>query len=324
MRLLPQCLLLSATAMAASGQKGEASVQTSPVSPLVPTTSATYNGGFLNYKIANIDDIRRAGSSCRAAVKITGTPTCEQFTDLTGMWTTFVALNAWIDCALPLKKGMLVCVPTWNVAVLPGYQPSAGATGTVRATGTLSATQPATSAASSSSTETSPTTTSIEAQATTTTATTTSDPPPPPPQTTQPPPPQQPPSSPGSVDVNDCLNAFARGRSTYNGGNVNPWLTWSGRLAAAAQGSADFAAGNNCCDASCHTNSGGDSGIAQVLYCGQFSCSQAYGGWVDAEASYQGGHWQIIVGYPVDYPYFGCAVSTLGSGAIVCDFSWGP
>ncbi|KAJ3235429.1 hypothetical protein HDU81_000436, partial [Chytriomyces hyalinus] len=119
-----------------------------------------------------------------------------------------------------------------------------------------------------------------------------------------------------NVDQGECLSLFASARSEYNGGHVNPYLTYSDRLAELAQQSADMAASAGCCDESCHTLSGGGSGIAQNLYCGQLTCGSAYQGWVTDEASYQGGHWSTIVGYPADYPHFGCAVSGVNGGAI--------
>ncbi|KAI8839362.1 hypothetical protein BJ741DRAFT_599153 [Chytriomyces cf. hyalinus JEL632] len=313
------CILASALSGALAQSTLTSSKAPEPTSP----APKSQRKGHYNYKIVNMKDIIKAGASCDAALRITGTPTCEQLIDMTGMdWNSFIKINKFLNCLEPLKKGMLVCVPpAASVGELPAHIPIPASKSPVKATAT------ATAIATSSKTKTTSDTltVSVDVDVTTTEAPPSPSPDPPPPvEEVAPPAPEQPASSPGGVDAGSCIGEFARARSTYNGGNVNPYLSWSGRLSDLAQQSADYAANYNCCDASCHTLSGGGSGIAQVLYCGQFSCSSAYNGWVTDEAPYQGGHWSIIVGYPVDYPYVGCAVSLLGGGAIVCNFSWGP
>ncbi|KAJ3216958.1 hypothetical protein HDU81_001004 [Chytriomyces hyalinus] len=296
-----------------------------------PTSAAPkqQRKGHYNYKIVNMKDIIKAGASCDAALRITGTPTCEQLIDMTGMdWNSFIKINKFLNCLEPLKKGMLVCVPpAASVGELPAHIPIPATKSQARATGTVTASSRAATKTTTNTGSVTSDTVAVSVDVTTTEAPPSPSPDPPPVEEVAPvapPAPEQPASSPGGVDAGSCIAEFARARSTYNGGNVNPYLSWSGRLSDLAQQSADYAAGYNCCDSSCHTLSGGGSGIAQVLYCGQFSCSSAYNGWVTDEAPYQGGHWSIIVGYPVDYPYVGCAVSLLGGGAIVCNFSWGP
>ncbi|KAI8842233.1 hypothetical protein BJ741DRAFT_592561 [Chytriomyces cf. hyalinus JEL632] len=250
--------------------------------------------GHYNYKIKNVAQI--ASASCKSAIRITGTPTCGQLIDLLAMdESVFLQLNPFLDCSLSLQPKTLVCMPSptdpFNTTLsVANNQPRKVAnTGTVAATGTIEATP--TNTATNTDTTASPT----------------------------------PPATPNfNVDQGECISLFASARSEYNGGNVNPYLTFSDRLAELAQQSADMAASAGCCDESCHTLSGGGSGIAQNLYCGQLSCGSAYQGWVTDEASYQGGHWSTIVGYPADYPYFGCAVSGANGGAIVCNFSWSP
>ncbi|KAJ3235430.1 hypothetical protein HDU81_000437 [Chytriomyces hyalinus] len=312
------CILASALSgtLAQSSTTALTSAKTEPTSP----ASRQQRKGHYNYKIVNMKDIIKAGASCDAALRITGTPTCEQLIDMTGMdWNSFIKINKFLNCLEPLKKGMLVCVPpAASVGELPAHIPIPATKSQARGTAT------ATAIATSPATKTTSDTVSLSVEVTTTEAPPSPSPDPPPVEEVAPPAPEQPASSPGGVDAGSCIAEFARARSIYNGGNVNPYLSWSGRLSDLAQQSADYAAGYNCCDASCHTLSGGGSGIAQVLFCGQFSCSSAYNGWVTDEAPYQGGHWSIIVGYPVDYPYVGCAVSLLGGGAIVCNFSWGP
>ncbi|KAJ3400900.1 hypothetical protein HDU80_006503 [Chytriomyces hyalinus] len=241
--------------------------------------------GHYNYKIVNMKDIIKAGASCDAALRITGTPTCEQLIDMTGMdWNSFIKINKFLNCLEPLKKGMLVCVPpAASVGELPAHIPVPASKSQTKGAAT------ATAIATSSKTKaTTSDTLTVSVDVTTTEAPPAPSPDPPPPvEEVAPPAPEQPASSPGGVDAGSCIAEFARARSTYNGGNVNPYLSWSGRLSDLAQQSADYAANYNCCDASCHTLSGGGSGIAQVLYCGQYSCSSAYNGWVTDEAPYQ-------------------------------------
>ncbi|KAJ3049991.1 hypothetical protein HDU99_008778, partial [Rhizoclosmatium hyalinum] len=122
-------------------------------------------------------------------------------------------------------------------------------------------------------------------------------------------------SSGGSgVDQNECIALFDQARQIYY--PSAPMLTYSARLAGQAQLSVNYNAGYGCCDSSCHILSGPGTDIAQVLYCTMMTCGQAYDGWVTQEASYQGGHWRNIVGWPNAYPYVGCANSAAGVGGI--------
>ncbi|KAJ3017555.1 UNVERIFIED_CONTAM: hypothetical protein HDU68_011587 [Siphonaria sp. JEL0065] len=244
--------------------------------------------GHLDVSVSNA----LAVSHCEYAVKVEGTPSCQQLSDEIGIeLRTFKALNSGLDCAQPfIKPNTLICVPFNPDPTLPDNDASLASNGTaISGNGTVASNATLTS---NNSTTLATTTTTL-----------------PSPSPTVPPRPY--------VDAGSCKQVFDQARQYYNPGV--DWLTWSDNLAGLAQYSADFSADNGCCDRSCHTLSGGGTGIAQVLYCSKTSCADAYDGWVTQESYYNGEHYLIIIGAPNNYPYFGCAVSTNNGGAIVCN-----
>ncbi|ORY45716.1 hypothetical protein BCR33DRAFT_716349, partial [Rhizoclosmatium globosum] len=245
--------------------------------------------GHWDETVINIEAV----THCKYAVRVKGTPTCNQLAEEIGMSPkAFQAINNKLDCTRPfILPNTMICVPFDPTGA---DEPSSPKDGDVNNNGTLSV----------NGTLIGNSTTPLNATTTTTAL----------PSPTTPPHP--------FVDKANCKALFDMARSQYN--PAVGALTWSDNLAGLAQYSADLSASTGCCDETCHTLSGGGTGISQNLYCGQTSCADAYDGWVTQEASWQGGHWRTTVGWPVDYPYFGCAVSTDGVMAIVCNFSWYP
>ncbi|KAJ3139366.1 hypothetical protein HK100_011771 [Physocladia obscura] len=255
--------------------------------------------GHPDYYVPNWKEV----ASCVKTVQVPGTPTCVQAAQYLGLTiTALTALNPSLDCSKAyITPKTLICVPDGSSdgsSSSTNSSSSSGGSGTGGTGNSNSTASNSTISGSSSKSNVSSTATIAIITTTTTTAV-------------------APASTAGfsaTVDISSCISLFDTARSEYVSNQDG--LTWSDNLASLAQQSADYSASSSCCDDTCHTLSGGSTGIAQNLYCGETSCDNAYDGWVTQEASAWGGHFANIVGYPVDYPYFGCAVSYSGVTAI--------
>ncbi|KAI9340539.1 hypothetical protein BDR26DRAFT_1007473 [Obelidium mucronatum] len=234
--------------------------------------------GHLDYSVSNAEAV----SHCRYAIRVTGSPTCQQLSDEIGIeLKTFKNLNVALDCKLPfIKANTLICVPFNPDPTIEDDgavgSDSKGGNGTlISGNGTLAVGGNATLLAGGNST--------LLGNATATAA----------------------------VATTAAPSPSPTARQYYNPGVSG--LTWSDNLAGLAQYSADFSAENGCCTAACHTLSGGGTGIAQVLYCSKTTCAEAYDGWITQEAPYLGEHY-------VTYCRVSCGLSILWMCCFLCEW----